>query len=151
MIFFKILFKFLKINDTNIEGNMKYGDKIYFSDETQPVVDFKIKAKKIDKNFRYISCNPIVKLFASVSYWFVFPFVFIYYKLIKQVSFVNKKALKKVKNSGFFIYANHTLQFGDAFCPALISFPKKPKTIVNADNVSIPIIGNFLKIWGTFF
>jgi len=127
---------------------MKYQNKFFFSSEDEQVVNFNVNTKKIDKSYKYISTNPITKLFSFISYSFTFVFVFIYYKLIKHVKFVNRKALKNFKNKGYFVYSNHTMQFGDAFCPALICFPKIPRFIVNADNVSIKFIGYLLKIWG---
>ena len=40
------------------------------------------------------------------------------------------------------------MQMGDAFCPALINFPKKPGVVVNSANVSLPFWGKVLRMWG---
>ena len=76
------------------------------------------------------------------------PYAFVSFKVLKNIQFHNKHLLKSCKKGGYFIYANHTNQFCDGFCPALICFPKKPYIIVDACNISIPIIGKFNKLWG---
>lgn len=128
---------------------MKYKDKMYYSDTNQEVLDFNIKTKKIDKNYKYLPKNPFLKFFAFLSYrLFATPFAWIYFKLIKRIKFKNKKVLKQHKKDGYFIYANHTNQYADGFCPSLINFPKKPYLIVNPSNVFIPVIGKLTRLWG---
>lgn len=122
--------------------------KIFYFSEQDKVVNFKIKKKKIDKNYCYIHKNIFYKFFAWLSfYFFALPIGFIYTKLIKQVKFKNKKVLKIVKTS-FFVYANHTQHFLDGTNPALICFPKKPNIVVNSDNVFMPVLGKMVRMWG---
>ena len=128
---------------------MKFGSPIYYSSENSEVVNFNSKPILIDENYKYITKNPFQKFFAWFTYrFFAFPFSFITFKLLKKVKFHNTKILKNFKKGGYFIYANHTNQFCDGFCPALLCFPKKPYIIVNSSNISIPIIGKFNKLWG---
>ena len=75
------------------------------------------------------------------------PIAFIYVKLIKHITFENKKVLKTVK-SGYFVYANHTHNLFDAFCPTLINFPKKPYIVVNGDNMDLPILKTSTRMLG---
>lgn len=128
---------------------MKYQTKLQYSNEqTDEVLKFKTYNKKINSNYKYIRKNPIYNLLSFFTYRFIAtPLVWFYYKLIKKVKIYNKKALKNIKG-GYFIYANHTNQFGDAFWPALICFPKKPYIVVNPNNVAIPFIGKLLRMWG---
>lgn len=128
---------------------MKLPKKIYYSSENDEVVKFNIKKIKIDKNYKYLISNPIMKFVSWFTYRiFATPFAFITFKIVKRIKFHNVKVLKKHKKGGYFIYANHTNQFADGFCPALITFPKKPFIIANSDNVAIPILGKFTKLWG---
>ena len=129
---------------------MKYNTKLYYlNEQTDEVLNFKSYNKKIDKNYKYIHQNPFYKLWSFFTYRILaMPIVWIYYKIFKRVKFINHKILKKHKKGGYFIYANHTNQFGDAFLPSLICFPKKPYIVVHPDNVSIPFIGKYLKMWG---
>ncbi len=127
---------------------MKFNDKIYYSSDNDEVIDFKQKTIKIDENYKYIHKNWFYRFWSWFTYrFFATPFAFITFKIFKKVKFHNAKILKQQK-SGYFVYANHTNQFCDGFCPGLICFPKKPYIIVDSSNISIPIIGKFNQMWG---
>ena len=129
---------------------MKHKQIYYFSSENDEVLNFKERNMNIDENYKYIHSDPFYKFWAWFTYRILAtPFAFITFKLFKQVKFHNTKILKKYKKGGYFIYANHTNQFCDGFCPGLICFPKKPHLIVSSANISIPIIGKFTRMWGT--
>jgi len=129
---------------------MKYGEKIYYLNESDEIVKYNTKTIKVDENYKYDNKNPIYKFFSWLTYRFIaIPYAFITFKFIKNVKFHNIKALKSHIKGGYFIYANHTNQFADGFCPALICFPKKPHIIVNPVNISIPFIGKLTQMWGT--
>lgn len=128
---------------------MKYGKKLYYSSDADEVVNFKQKPIKIDENYNYITTNPFKKFFSWVVFYvFALPVSCVVFKVVKRVKFVNIKVLKPFKNKGYFVYANHTNQFGDGVCPALICFPQKPHIVVDSKNINIPIIGGFNKICG---
>lgn len=129
---------------------MKQGDIVYYTDELHDeIIDFKIKRIKIDEHYKYIHSNPFHKLCSFITYRILAtPIITIYFKLIKRIRYENTKILKTQKNSGYFIYANHTNQFSDGFSPTIICFPKKPHIIVNPDNVSIPFWGRLTRNWG---
>lgn len=129
---------------------MKFGTNLYYSNEqTDEVLNFKTYTKKIDKNYKYIHKNPFYNLWSFFTYRFIAtPLAWLYYRIIKRVKFINKEILKQHKKSGYFIYANHTNQTGDALFPGLICFPKKPYIVVNSANLCIPLIGGCLKMWG---
>ena len=129
---------------------MKKDEVIYFSDELND--DFgsaNLKRKKIDKNYKYESKNPFYNFFGFLTYnliakpitWFCFTFV-------RGVKYKNKKVLKQAKKSGYFIYANHTDGLSDCLSPAMICNPVKPRVIVNSANLSMPVLGFWLKNWG---
>lgn len=129
---------------------LKYNTKLYYTNElTDEVLEFNNKQKNINNKFKYISKNPFFKLLSFLTYRLILtPFAWISFKLFKRIKFINKHILKQHKKNGYFIFANHTNQFGDVFCPTLICFPKKPYIVVNSSNLSTPILGNCLKMWG---
>ena len=48
---------------------MKYKQKVYYQDENKDeIIDFKIKAIKIDENYKYIHKNIFYKLWSFVTY-----------------------------------------------------------------------------------
>ena len=119
------------------QGN--YKKVIYYSDEKND--DFagtKITTKKLPKNFKYISKNLFWNFFAFIAYRIIaFPVAYLYCKLVNKAKWVNKKVLKQAKNSGYFIYGNHTSLGFDAFSPNIIGFPKKTHIVTSRDATSI--------------
>lgn len=129
---------------------MKYKDKVYYTDElNDESIDFKISRKKIDGSYRYIHKNIFYRFFAWFTYRIIMiPIIWFWFKIIRRTKYINKKVLKKVKKGGYYIYSNHVEQNSDAFSPTLICLPKKPYIIVNADNVSMPVLGRLTPMWG---
>ena len=121
----------------------------YENEQTDEVVNFQIKKQKVDENYKYIHKSFLYK---TIS-WFVYriiasPIFYVYFKLVRPVKYVNKKILKQSKNSGYFLYGNHTNHLGDGCNPTFICFPQKPHIICSSDNVFIPIIGIFNRMCG---
>ena len=56
--------------------------------------------------------------------------------------------MKKYKNTGYFVYVNHTQEFCDTLIPSNPIFPKRNYIIVNPENVSIPGLGNSVQMLG---
>lgn len=105
--------------------------------------------KSISGNYPYIRDKFGARLLAFVAYRLIAtPLAFVYTCWIKRIKIVNKKILKPYRNDGYFIYANHTQVQADAFTPNIILFPKRNYTIVNANNVSLPLLGNATKLLG---
>ncbi len=128
---------------------MKEDKVIYYSSEAEEVMHFRTPPAKIDENYKYIHTNCFFNLWSKFVYRFIStPFSFLTFKTFKRVKFYNTQVLKNYKNCGYFIYANHTNQYGDGFCPALICFPKKPHIIVSSENINIPFLKHFSKISG---
>lgn len=129
---------------------MKKGDKIYYSDElNDEVIDFKVKPKKIDKNYNYLPKNIFYRFISWFTYRFLaMPIFGFYFTFIRPVKFKNKKVLKLAKKTGYFVYGNHTNEIADAVCPTFACFPKKPHVICNSSNLQLPVLGKFLRMWG---
>ena len=129
---------------------LKHKTTLYYSnEEIDEVVNFNKTSKPIKNNYKYINKSLFSLIFAFITYRLILtPFAWIYFRLIKKVKFINKKVLKRHEKGGYFIYANHTNQYGDVFCPALICFPLKPYIVVNSSNLNTLFLGRFLKMWG---
>ena len=128
---------------------MKFDKPIFYNTENDEVVEFKNKPIRIDENYPYINNSLAYKFWSWLIYKFLAaPYAYIWFKIFKNVKFHNSKILKKHKKGGYFIYGNHTNQFCDGICPALICFPKKPGIIVNSANVSMKFFGKFAKMCG---
>lgn len=116
---------------------------IYYEDELNDEFSVtQITPKKIDENYVYY--NPSIWKRITHFFWYrmVFtPIAFFHTKLVLHHKIVNKKLLKKFKNTGYFIYGNHTNDIGDAFMPNMLNLPKDNYMIVHPNNVSMPFLG----------
>ena len=75
------------------------------------------------------------------------PLVFFYCYVVCGFRVKNRKAIRKIRKTGFFLYANHS-HFTDAFLAPIVAFPKRAYVIVGPDTVSIRGLRNFVQMVG---
>ncbi len=123
---------------------------VYYSDEANDEFsDAKINARVIDSKYVYLSKNPFWNVIRFVLHKIIAPpIAFPYTKIILGHKVKNKSVLKGFRKKGYFLYANHTQQIGDAVMPSTTLFPKGVFTIVHPDNVSIPFWGRVTQYLG---
>ena len=100
---------------------------IYYQDElTDEFSEAKIEPRIIDENYPYEHKNPLwnISTFLVQNVLSV-PIKFIYVKLKYRIKYVGKEKFKQCKNTGYFIYANHTQAFDDTFIPSVANYPKR--------------------------
>jgi len=109
----------------------------------------KITTQHLDENFVYIHRNILWRIASFFIYYFVaIPVLFLTAKLALGVKINNRKAIRKVRGKGYFIYGNHT-QTMDAFiAQVLIARPRRTYIIANPDAVSIPGIRALVMMLG---
>lgn len=124
----------------------------YYTDElNDDFAEESIKHVDIDSNYKYIHNNIFWKILSFIVYRIIaMPIAFIYSKIAFGLEFKNREILKQCKDSGYFIYGNHTQKVLDPFIPTLGNFPKKCYIVAHPDNVAIPFLGNFNKMMGGF-
>lgn len=116
---------------------------IYYTDELNDEFSTaKITSRTIDGN--YVYCHK--SLFKRFTHFFWYrivatPIAFLYTKIVFHQKTVGKEKLKPYKNTGYFMYGNHTQDIGDAFIPNVINFPQTDYVIVHPNNVSMPVLG----------
>lgn len=124
----------------------------YYSDELND--DFlkgKIKEIKIDGNYKYIHKNVLWNILSFIVYRVIaMPIAYIYSKLVFGLEIKNKEVLKKCKDTGYFIYANHTQEVLDPLLPTLENFPRKCYVVAHPDNIAMPILGPLNRLMGGF-
>jgi 1-acyl-sn-glycerol-3-phosphate acyltransferase len=123
---------------------------LYYSDEiNDDFANTNIVKKPLKANYAYFNKGFFGALKKFIIYrCFLTPVAFFYNKIIKRVTYKNKKVLKGYKNRGCFIYGNHTAYTLDAFNPTYISYPRTADIVVNSDAVSIPFISGIVKAGG---
>lgn len=116
---------------------------IYYNDELNDEFSTAvITPKKIDENYKYIH-KSVWKKFTHFFWYRIIatPLAFLYLKIKFGHKIKNKRVIKSVKNTGWFIYGNHTHHMADAFIPTMLSTPKDMYVIVHPNNVSMPYLG----------
>lgn len=98
---------------------------------------------KLKSNYKWIHKNIIWNILSYIVYWIIL-LVALIYKLVRRISYKNKRVLKGT----YFLYGNHTSQFGDILNPFLICFPRRPYLICSPANLGIPVIGKILPLAG---
>ena len=111
---------------------------IYYSDElNDEFSEAKIKPRIIDEKYKY-EHNKVWELCSYFIQNVVSMFIKVPYQKLKfRLKYVGKEKLKTCKNTGYFIYANHTQPFADTFIPSVANYPKRNFLIVNPENVSM--------------
>lgn len=122
---------------------MKKRKVIYYKDELNDEFSTaKITPKKIDRDYVYCHDSRFKKFTHFFWYRNVFtPIAFFYTKLKFHHKIIGKEKLSEYKDTGYFIYGNHTQDIGDAFIPNMLNIPKDNYVIVHPNNVSMPFLG----------
>lgn len=121
----------------------------YNSESNEEVAGIVRNTIKINGDYEYVKKSSLWNLTACFVYRVIMiPVAFFYTKIKFRHKIINKKVLKEAKESGYFLYGNHTLFGGDAFIPNVINFPKKTYTVVHPDNLSKRCLKTFLEMNG---
>lgn len=122
---------------------MKEKKTVYYQDELNDEFSTaQIVPKKIGDDYVYVYRSAIKKF--THFFWYrmvATPLAWLYLKLYFHHKIVNKKILKKYKDTGYFLYGNHTQDIGDALIPTMLTFSKDVYVIVHPNNVSMPVLG----------
>lgn len=142
----KLLF-LIKQYSSSINHSTK--KKYYYSDLLKDDFAFnKIEVIKDKSVFKYVHKNIFWKCGEFILYNIIArPIIYLINQITYHQKIVNKKALKKCKNKGYFIYGNHTIAMGDAYTPNLLT-TKRNYIIVSRETVSIKGIKQIVTMLG---
>ena len=108
----------------------------------------KIVPIKIDENYNYYH-NVVWNFFSFVLQNIIsIPVKYFYAKLKFHIKFIGKEKFRECKESGYFIYANHTQNFADTFIPSLANYPRRSFFIVNPENISMKGLKKVVELLG---
>ena len=112
---------------------------LYYSDPVND--DFagnNIKTAELPEDYAYFPKTALRRGFAFVFYHVIAsPLVFLIQKIVFEERVVGREKLKDCRKDGFYLYGNHTRAMGDAYCPGILSRPKKAYIVAGADAFSI--------------
>lgn len=128
---------------------MKHERVVYYSDPLHD--DFagtNIKTCSLPADFCYLHRSILWRVVSFLVYYVVaVPLVRLMAILILGLKFQNRKVLRSLRKTGFFLYGNHT-QLLDVYIPVLAAFPKRNYIVADPDAVSIPGIKTLVMMLG---
>ncbi|MBQ9087070.1 MAG: hypothetical protein IJY47_07810 [Clostridia bacterium] len=116
---------------------------IYYENElTDEFSRAQITPRIIDGNYVYLHSSR----WKSFTHFFWYrivavPLARLYTKTVFEHKMVNRELLEPFRDTGYFLYGNHTQDIADALIPTLVSLPTETYVIVHPNNVSMPILG----------
>ena len=122
--------------------------KRYYESLTQDFEKTKNQDIKLGDDYKFIKTGFFDRFLSAVIYGAAVILSYPYCRFFLHIKFEGRKKLKDFKNTGYFLFANHTQPVGDVFTPAHALFPKRIYTIVSTANYGIPVIGKILPYLG---
>lgn len=112
---------------------------LYYSDPLHD--DFaktNIQTLPLPENYKYLHTGILYRAAKFLLYdLIVRPLVALYLKVVFLQKTKNRKVFRQCRDTGFFLYGNHTQFEADAFIPNTIVFPKINHIVVGPDAMSI--------------
>ena len=128
---------------------MKKNKVIYYNDELNDEFSTAvIKPRIIDERYNYKHSFIWECFSALLQNVLSVPIKWIYLKCKFRHKFIGKEKYRECKNTGFFIYSNHTQVFSDTFTTSMSVMPKRNYLIVNPANISVKPFGWIVELLG---
>lgn len=120
----------------------------YYHSITDDFVESKDQDYRLPEDYKWVRRDIWSRFLSAVIYAAAMFLSSIYCRFFLHVRFKNKQVLRKTRDSGAFIFGNHTQPIGDVFNPALCSLPKRIYALASPANYGIPVIGKILPYLG---
>jgi acyltransferase len=128
---------------------MKKNKVIYYNDELNDEFSTAvIEPRIIDERYNYKHSFIWECFSALLQNVLSVPIKWIYLKCKFRHKFISKEKYRECKNTGFFIYSNHTQVFSDTFTTSMSVMPKRNYLIVNPANISVKPFGWIVELLG---
>lgn len=120
---------------------------IYYTSEQEDIVEARDQHFQLAPSYRWVHTSSFYDLSSKVLYKAFKVWAYFFIKFGLSTTILNKEILPK-ENQGYFLYMNHTQEFGDPFLPSQIVYPKRSYIVASPSNLSIPILGRLLPMLG---
>ena len=122
----------------------------YYSDEYNDDF-FNTRTNKecyIDENYEYEIKKPIDKFSSWLLYYTMLPILWLEGIFLREIKVVGKKKIKKLKKTGYIMYANHTHFRDSEMGQVFLASPRRTFVITNKDSFSIKGVTKIVKYLG---
>ena len=107
-----------------------------------------IDTQTVGAEFPFALTGALWRILAFFAYYVIaVPLVFLCCFVFCGFRVKNRRAIRAVRKSGFFLFANHS-HFTDAFLAPILAFPRRAFVIVSPDTVSIKGLRSFVQMVG---
>lgn len=120
----------------------------YYRSYTDEFVESRQQDFLLPENYTWVHTSPVYRAVAQLLYGAAFAFEFFYARFALHIKVVGRDKLKGLRDTGYFLYGNHTQPIGDAFAPAQYAFPKRIYAVAGTANLGIPVLGRLLPMLG---
>lgn len=120
----------------------------YYKHYTDDFVHGGSRDYKLPDDYVWLDERAAVRAASSMIYAAARIFAFLYVRLWRHIRVKNKNVLRQCRDSGCFLYGNHTQPVGDVFIPGYICGSKRIYTIAEQENMGLPVIGRILPLLG---
>lgn len=105
--------------------------------------------KPVPADFPFAKTNFFWRILEFIAYRVIAtPTVWLIGKIGFGLRIKNRKAIRKLHSTGYYLYGNHTQDMMDAYTPSLVSFPKHAHIIVGPAAVSSPFLSLPVRLLG---
>ena len=128
---------------------MKKNKVIYYNDELNDEFStVVIEPRIIDEKYKYKHSFIWECFSALIQNILSIPIKWCYLKFKFGHKFIGREKYKEFKDTGFFIYSNHTQAFSDTFTTSMSVLPKRNYLIVHPANISVKPFGGLVELLG---
>ncbi len=124
------------------------GGEIFYKEFTDEVIDNDGREIKTSEDCNRERSGIKDGFFSAVSIVTAVTLSFLYTAFVMRPKVVNRSVLKQFKDTGYFLYGNHTHPEGDVFCPIRCVFPKHLCALIAPANLNVPVLGKLLLPYG---
>ncbi len=123
---------------------------IYYRDPLKDdFASLSIHPKPVTADFPFLLRGPLWKLSEFFVYRMVAtPVIFLIGKVGFGLRIRNRRVLKELRGTGFYLYGNHTQNMMDAYTPSLAVFPHHAHIVTGPEAVSAPVLRRFVQLLG---
>ena len=108
-----------------------------------------LEPKPVPADFPFAVTNPLWRIAEFLLYRVIAtPIVWLIGKIGFGLRIKNRRALRKLRGTGYYLYGNHTQNMMDAYTPTLIAFPRFAHIIVSPQAVSSRALGLPVRLLG---
>ncbi len=129
------------------DGSAPGGVKRYRA-YTDDFVESKDQDKRLSEDYKWLHKNIFYRAGALIIYGLALLFAFFYTRIGLHIRVENRQVFQQCRDTGYFLYGNHTQPVGDAFAPTRYTFPRRIYMMMSPANLGIPVLGRILPILG---